>query len=196
MKRTALRPHQIRHDHIQDRRHRTADDRPLQIGTGGRHGFRVRPKQIQNGLAQHCKANGEHDPAQQCTIKSKRGAAPHRVIFPLAQRPAHHTGAAHSKKVIHRVECQQHRGGQRDRRVFNRVIQHPHKIGVRQIVDDHHQTAEDRGDGQREHRLGNSHFFKKLYFSLLNHAFYSSKRAWPPTLSLRLPFSRSPCRQH
>ena len=44
------------------------------------------------------------------------------------------------------------------------VVEHAHKVGVRQVVEHHHQGAEHRGDGQIHHRPGDGHGFKQLDF--------------------------------
>ena len=53
-----------------------------------------------------------------------------------AQGAAHHTGASHTEKIVYSVESQENRSGQRHRRRLNGVVEHPHKIRVRQTVQD------------------------------------------------------------
>ena len=65
----------------------------------------------------------------------------YRFVIPASQRPAHHAAAPHAEQVIDRVERQDQRRGQRHRRVLNGIVQHSHKIGIRQIVKHRHQRA-------------------------------------------------------
>ena len=56
-----------------------------------------------------------------------------------AQGPAHHAGGADTEQVIDCIEGQQHRRGQSNRRILHRIVQHAHKVGIRQIVQHHYQ---------------------------------------------------------
>ena len=44
---------------------------------------------------------------------------------------------------------------------LNGVVEHPHEIGIRQIINHHHQGAEHSRDGQLSHRLGDRDTLKE-----------------------------------
>ena len=53
-------------------------------------------------------------------------------------------------QIVYRVKGQQHRRRQGHGRVLHRVVQHPHKVSVRQIVQEHDDLPEYGGQGQRK----------------------------------------------
>ena len=157
-----LRPDEVGHHHIQNRGHRPKAHRPLGVADGGVQGLRGGPQQVQQGHLKGHVGPGEQQPGDHRAVKPKGGAAVHRVVVLLPQGPAHHAGGAHPEEVVHRVERQQQRGRQGDGGVLHRVVEHPHKVGVRQVVEHHHQRAEHRGDGQLHHRPGDGHGFEQF----------------------------------
>ena len=110
----------------------------------------------------------------QRTIKSKRRTSPHQSMIPAAQRTAHHTGGAHAKQVVHRIKCKQHRRRQCYGRILHRIVQHPYKISVRQIIDHHHKRTEYRRYGQRHHSFLYRHLLKQGNFLRIFHGFSGS----------------------
>lgn len=158
----ALRPDQIGHDHIENGGHRAQADRPAQIAAGGATG--------DIGGAQHPEQRAVEADAEQRDERPARHGAPEAegrgaadgIVILEAQGSAHQTGAAHAEQIVHRVECQQHRGRQRNRRVLDRVIEHSHKPGIGQVIQHHDQRAQDGGDRQRGDGPGQGHGFKQF----------------------------------
>ena len=166
-----LCPHQIAHHHVQDGRGRAAADSPEQVFPRDRSGGLVRAQNGQKAAAEQAVAQRKDHAAGKGAVYAESGAAADSLIVLSAQGPAHHAGAAHAEEVGHRVEGQQQRGRQGNGGVLYRVVEVAHKIGIRQVVKDHHQAAQDGGDGKLGHRLGNRHLFKKILFIFIVHCF-------------------------
>ena len=164
VERGSLGAHQIGQHHIEDGRNRTAGHRPQHISRRGRRGGLIRPQQYQQRPLAQGTEHRKQSPAEKGTVKPHGRTPAHHIIFPAPQGTAHHTGSSHPKQIVYRIECQQHRGRQRHRRILQRIIQHPHKIRIRQIVQHHHQTAQNGGNRQICHCLGNGHGFKQKSF--------------------------------
>ena len=160
MERGTLRAHHIAHDHIQDRRHCTECDGPPHIVSRRPRSDLVRAQHRQQRGFSDGARQREQRAAHRRTVKSESGSPVHGVVIPAPQRPAHHAGTSHTEKVVDRIKCQQHRTCKRHRRILHRIVQDPHKIGVRQIVEHHHERTDDRRDAQERHRLWYRHALK------------------------------------
>ena len=121
--------------------------------------------------------NGKQQPGKDRAVKPKGRAAVHRLIVLFPQGTAHHAGAAHAEQVIHRIEGQQQRCRQGDGGVLHRIVEHAHKIGVRQVVKHHDQRTEHCGHCQLHHRLGNGGAFKQLCFLGVFHCHTSCRES-------------------
>ncbi len=106
----------------------------------------------------------KQESANQRAVKAKGGAAVNRVIILSSKPPAHHTGGTYPEQVVYCVERKENRSGQRDRRILDGVAQHSHKVGVRKIIDNHNQRADDGWDCQLHDRLRDGDFFKQFCF--------------------------------
>ena len=157
---SALGADHVGHHHVEDRRSRAPGHGPVEVCAGGGGGAGVRAQQGQQGALGGEHQQGEHQSAAHSAVESKGGGAADGVIVTTAQGPAHHAGGAHAEEVVHRVEGQQHRSRQSHGGILDRVPQHAHEIGVRQIVDDHHQGADDGGHGHGHHGLGDGSLLK------------------------------------
>ena len=157
----ALRPHQIGHHHVQNRRGRAKEHGPLHVARCGLHGICRGAQQPQKRLPEGKAQQGKQDAAEDGAIKPEGRACIDRVKVLPPQRPAHHAGAAHAEQVVDGVEGQQHRRRQRNRRILNRVVQHPDKVGVGQVVKDHNQGAQNRRHRQLHHSLGYRNLLKE-----------------------------------
>ena len=169
----SLRPHQIRHHHVQNGGGSSPQDCPFQIRGCSAGGFAADAQKIQQRLLKYRTKEGKQDSTENSAVKTKGGTSVYRLVIPASHGPAHHAGASHAKQVIHRVECQKHRRRQSHRRVLNGIVEHAYKIGVRQIIKYHHQRAENGGNRQRHHRSGNRGIFKKLCLLCIFHLFPS-----------------------
>ena len=163
----ALRTHQIRHDDVQDGRRRAEADRPFQVSGRGIRRCGVRSQQNEKGIEKDGEKQGKQEPADNRAIKPERGALVHHLVIPAAERTAHHAGTPHTEQVVHSVERQQNRCGQRDGGVLHRIVQHADKICIRQIVKHHDQRAEDGRDRQRHDGSGNRLVFEQIYLFLV-----------------------------
>ena len=163
VERRAHGAHQIGQHHIEDAGRSAAAHRPEQIGGCCAGGLRVRAQQAQKRHSENDAEQREQQGAGQRAVEAEGGAAAHGVVVLPAQRAAHHAGGAYAEEVVHGVERQQHRRGQRHRRVLHGIVQHAHEVSVRQVVDHHHQRAENGGNRHAQHRPGNGHALKELY---------------------------------
>ena len=107
--------------------------------------------------------------AYEGTVKSESRAFRYRFIIFSSQRPAHHAGCSHTEQIIHGIKRQQHRRSQGYRRIFHRIIHHPHKIGISHIVKHHDKGAEDHRNSKLCHCPGYRRFFKELYLFVFFH---------------------------
>ena len=132
----------------------------MEVLAGGLRRAGIGAQQDQQGPLGRQHQQGKHQAAADGAVEAEGGDSAHGIVLLPAQGPAHHTGAAHAEEVIDRVEGQQDRGRQGDGGILHRVIEHSHEIGVRQIVDDHHQGADDGGHGHGHHGLGDGSLLK------------------------------------
>ena len=78
---------------------------------------------------------------------------PGNMLMP-PQRTAHHAAGARSEQVVHSVEGQHQRRHQSDGGILYWIVEHAHKIGVRQVIDDGNQGADDCGYDKLPYRCG------------------------------------------
>ena len=101
------------------------------IAGGSICGIGIRSQKPEKGIAEEHAEKGKKQAAEDRAVKSKGRAAVYGVVIFSAQSPAHHTGAAHAKKIVDCVEGKKNGRSQRNSRIFNRVVQHADKIGIR-----------------------------------------------------------------
>ena len=169
----AFRTDKIRHNDIQNGRRSAKCYRPLKIRACRARRFRAGSEKNKERLLECRKTDGEQHSADHRTVKTEGRALVHNIeIFP-AKGTAHHTRAANTEEIVNGVKSKQHRSRKSDGSVLNRVIEHPDKISVGKIVNDHDKRAEDCWNRQLHHSIGNGRLFKQLYLTLILHAFSS-----------------------
>ena len=174
----AFGPHQVGHDDIQDRRRRPAGHRPEQIVSRRLEGGGVRPQHAEQRRGSQGIPHRKQHCTDQRTVKPESRAARHRVLVLQPQRTAHHAGTADAEQVVDGVEGQQQRRRQRHAGALDRVVEHPHKQGIGQVVQHHHQRTEDGGHRQGHHGAGDRAFLKQGETGLFHfsYTFHTQRR--------------------
>ena len=117
---------------------------------------------MQHGIGQQSERRGEEQGGQQAAGQRDSGDPPGALLVLTAQGPGDGAGPAHAEEVGNGGQHQKGGIGHSDGRGFMGGVQHPHKVGVRQIVDQRdHLTGHGR-DYLQQHGLSDGCLRKDL----------------------------------
>ena len=117
---------------------------------------------MQHGIGQQSEHRGEEQGGQQAAGQRDSGDPPGALLVLTAQGPGDGAGPAHAEEVGNGGQHQKGGIGHSDGRGFMGGVQHPHKVGVRQIVDQRdHLTGHGR-DYLQQHGLSDGCLRKDL----------------------------------
>ena len=162
----ALRPDQMRQHGIERRRHGAQADAVKHIGGRIAEGFGISAQQGQ-----------QHRPQQQnryAIDKRDRNGAPDAesggmsgfLAVALPQTAGDQAGAAHAKQIGQRGDEDEKRQCHGGGSYFVGDAQMAHKKGIRHIVNDGDDLADDGGHGQRGNGPADRHGIKQIFFTL------------------------------
>ena len=155
----ALRPDQIRQEGVENGEGAAQYDDPFGVSVGSSIGSLGGAAQVQHGIGQQSEHRGEEQGGQQAAGQRDSGDPPGALLVLTAQGPGDGAGPAHAEEV---GNGGQHQKGGIGHRGFMGGVQHPHKVGVRQIVDQRdHLTGHGR-DYLQQHGLSDGCLRKDL----------------------------------
>ena len=149
--------------------HAAQDDHPEQVGLRVGVGVRTGPQKGEQGPPGQKGPQGETGGHRRSEPEAE---GRHVFDIPVVSDPKHagdQTAAPQSEQIAQGGEQVEPGGYQGHRRHHIGVSDLSHKKGVRQIVDHSHHLADDRGDGQRGHRLGDRDRLKQFFFAEIRH---------------------------
>ena len=158
----ALRPDQIRQEGVENGEGAAQYDDPFGVSVGSSIGSLGGAAQVQHGIGQQSERRGEEQGGQQAAGQRDSGDPPGALLVLTAQGPGDGAGPAHAEEVGNGGQHQKGGIGHSDGRGFMGGVQHPHKVGVRQIVDQRdHLTGHGR-DYLQQHGLSDGCLRKDL----------------------------------
>ena len=167
--RIALGPHQMGEGGAEHGRHRADGDHPEGVLTAVAIGRRVGADQRKENAPESVDQQAVDQSGAARRPEAERGGPSGVVSIPFAERAGDQAGAADAEQVRH--PGQQHEQRQTDgrRRDLIRVADLPDEEGVRHVVHDGDQLADDRRHLQRHDRLQDRRLFKELPVFMFDH---------------------------
>ena len=165
-----VRADEVGEDGVEDGERAAHGDDPAGIAAGEGVCLVRCAAQAQNRRGEQRKQHAERRAREQCEPEAHRTDLPRAVTVAAAEELGDAPRAAHGEEVRERRHQKRHRVRQRHRRRLRRVVEQADEIGVREVIQQDHHLARDRGDDLPPDGLPHGHPLKEIRpVDLLSH---------------------------